>query len=144
MGFDMAKCSQDVRLSHKNRLQDNVVPFMLLYRSVCTYVQTQMGTLAGVAQWTEHQPAYQRVAGSIPSLGHMPGLWARSLVGGACERQPYIDVSLPLPSPLKKSLKIFLKNTCRRQNCEQQLSRGVDSRGNISLSTLYTFPLSNP
>ena len=30
--------------------------------------------LAGVAQWIECQPANQRVAGSIPSLGHMPGL----------------------------------------------------------------------
>ena len=37
--------------------------------------------LAGVAQWTECRPASQRVAGSIPSVGHMPGLWARSPVG---------------------------------------------------------------
>ena len=39
--------------------------------------------LAGVAHWSEYQPANQRVASSIPSLGHMPGLWARSPVGGA-------------------------------------------------------------
>ena len=39
--------------------------------------------LTGVAQWIECQPENQRVAGSIPSLGHMPGLWARSTVGGA-------------------------------------------------------------
>ena len=39
--------------------------------------------LAGVAQWIEHQPVNQRVAGSIPSLGHMLGLQARPLVGGA-------------------------------------------------------------
>ena len=38
--------------------------------------------LAGVAQWIECQPANQKVTGLIPSLGPMPGLWARSLVGG--------------------------------------------------------------
>ena len=49
---------------------------------------------AGVSQWIEHQPANQRVAGSIPSqgtcLGHRPGPQC-----GACERQPDMDVSLP-------------------------------------------------
>ena len=59
--------------------------------------------LAGVAQWIEHGPANQRVAGSIPSPGHMPGLQARSPVGAGGERQPHIDVSphlflLPFPS----------------------------------------------
>ena len=39
--------------------------------------------LAGVAQWIEHQPVNRRVAGSIPSLGHMPVLRARSPVWGA-------------------------------------------------------------
>ena len=38
--------------------------------------------LAGVAQWIEHGPANQRVACLIPSPGYMPGLWARSSVGG--------------------------------------------------------------
>ena len=38
--------------------------------------------VAGVAQWIECQPANQRVADSIPSLGHMPGFWAKSPVGG--------------------------------------------------------------
>ena len=52
--------------------------------------------LAGVAQWIECQPKNQRVTGLIPSLGHMLGLWARSPVGGAHERQPHIDVSFPL------------------------------------------------
>ena len=62
-------------------------------------------TLAGVAQWIECRPANQRVAGSIPSLGHMPGLQARSPVG-VHERQLYTDVSLPLclpPFPLSKN-----------------------------------------
>ena len=39
--------------------------------------------LAGVAQWTEHWPASQRVTSLIPRSGHMPGLQARSPVRGA-------------------------------------------------------------
>ena len=41
--------------------------------------------LAGVAQWIERRPANQAVASSIPSLGHMTGLQARSPVGGVPE-----------------------------------------------------------
>ena len=40
---------------------------------------------AGVAQWIECQPVNQRVASSIPSLGHIPGLQARSPAGDAQE-----------------------------------------------------------
>ena len=51
--------------------------------------------LGGVAQWIEHRPANQRVASSLLSqgtcLGCRPGpQW------GVCEKQPHIDVSLPL------------------------------------------------
>ena len=57
--------------------------------------------LAGVAQWIEHQPMKQRVAGSIPSTGTClycsPGPHE-----GVCKRQPHIHVSLlfllPFPS----------------------------------------------
>ena len=38
--------------------------------------------LAGVAQGMERWPVNQRVAGSIPSQGHVPGVQARSPVGG--------------------------------------------------------------
>ena len=61
-------------------------------------VQNTGYALAGVAQWIEHWPADQRVIGLTPSqgtcLGCRPG-----------ERQPHIDVSLPLLllSPLSKS-----------------------------------------
>ena len=41
--------------------------------------------LAGVAQWIECWPANQNVAGSIPNLGHMPGLQTRSPVRDAQE-----------------------------------------------------------
>ena len=45
---------------------------------------------AGVVQWIEPRACDQKVFSLIPSwfnsqLGHMPGLWARSLVGGAQE-----------------------------------------------------------
>ena len=46
-------------------------------------VVKEKSALAGVAQWTECQPANQSVTSWIPSLGHMSGLWARSPGGGA-------------------------------------------------------------
>ena len=69
--------------------------------------------LAGVAQWTECQPANQRVAGSIPSQGHMPGLQARSPVGGepVATTQMFLSLSFSLPSPFCKNKYIkSLKN----------------------------------
>ena len=45
--------------------------------------------LAGVAQSIECRPVNQRVAGSIPSLLHMPELQARSPVGGAGQATTY-------------------------------------------------------
>ena len=57
--------------------------------------------LASVAQWIERGPANQRVAGSIPGQGTCLGC-GPGPQEGECERQPHIDVSLPLsfPSPL--------------------------------------------
>ena len=51
--------------------------------AVLPSIHFPLGALAGVAQRIERQPSNQRVAGSIPSLGHTPGLQARSPVGGA-------------------------------------------------------------
>ena len=62
--------------------------------------------LAGVVQWVEYRPAKQRVTGSIPSLGHMPGLQARSLVGGAQEATTYGCFSPSLSPTLPLCLKI--------------------------------------
>ena len=60
--------------------------------------------LAGVAQWIEYWPVNQKITGLVPGqgtcLGCRPGPhW------GVCERQPHIDVSLPLslPSHLSKN-----------------------------------------
>ena len=59
--------------------------------------------LAGVAQWTECWPANKRVTGSIPSQGTCLGC-GPDPQKGARERQPPIDVSLPLFLPPFPSL----------------------------------------
>ena len=77
---------------HKNKLINKNIPS---YRITKHIKKINELTLAGVAQWIELQPVNQRVAGSIPSqstcLGYRPGPQY-----GAHERQPHIDVSLPL------------------------------------------------
>ena len=57
--------------------------------------------LAGVAQWIEHQPVNQGVAGSIPSQGTCLSYRPGSPVGGHVRGNQsmfllHIDVSLPL------------------------------------------------
>ena len=42
-------------------------------------------TMAGGAQWIEHWSVNQTVAGSIPTLGHIPGLLARFPLGSTRE-----------------------------------------------------------
>ena len=54
--------------------------------------------MAGMVPWTECRPENQRVAGSIPSQGTCLGFWPGPQYR-ACERQPHIDVSLPLFLP---------------------------------------------
>ena len=49
------------------------------------HFKKSVSALAGVAQWIECQPANQGVASLFPSLGHKPGLQARSPVGGMQE-----------------------------------------------------------
>ena len=79
-------------------------------------LEVNFNALAGLAKWIEHQTANQRVTSSIPNqgtcLGCGPGPWGGG-AGGVHERQPHINVSLPLAllSPLskKKLIKSFLK-----------------------------------
>ena len=68
-----------------------------------------VSALAGVAQWTVCGPANQRVAGSIPSQGTCLGCRSGPQKG-ARERQPDIDVSLPLFLPPFPSPKINKQN----------------------------------
>ena len=69
-------------------------------------LKNQKAALAGVAQWIQHGPANQRVASLIPSLGHMPGLQARSPVVG-CVRGNHtlmiLALSFSFPSPVSKN-----------------------------------------
>ena len=57
-----------------------------------------LSALAGVAQWIEHRPLNQRVAGLISSQGTCLGCGPGPQLG-ALKRQPHIDVSLPLFIP---------------------------------------------
>ena len=65
----------------------------------------ETSALAGVAQWIECQPENRRIASSIPSQGTHLGCRPGPQLG-AHERQPHIDVSLPLSSSLPLSLEI--------------------------------------
>ena len=62
-------------------------------------------TLADVAQWIECRTANQRVAGLIPSQSTCLGC-GLDPQQGVHERQPHIDVSVPLSLVLLLSLKI--------------------------------------
>ena len=70
------------------KFPSNLSGKFLLFKSPQRYLCTngkhiKETALAGVAQWIERRPANQMVTGWIPS--HMPGLRARSPVGGAQE-----------------------------------------------------------
>ena len=65
--------------------------------------QLRTSALTGVAQGVGLCPSNWKVTGLIPSLGHMPGLQARSLAGGVQEATNDVSLFLfPLPSPLYK------------------------------------------
>ena len=59
------------------------------------FTKTTRTALAGVAQWIEHQTVKQRVPGLIVSQGTRLGCGPGPQYG-AHEKQPHIDVSLPL------------------------------------------------
>ena len=67
-----------------------------------------LAVCSSVAQWTECQPANQRVEGSTPSLGHMPGLQARP--------RKATTHSLLLFFPSLKIIKSFLKKVFKELN----------------------------
>ena len=83
-----------------------------------TGVYTCKNTLAGVAQWVACQPANPRVTDSNPGQGTSLG-GRTGPQSGVHERQPPIDVSLPLFLPslflkviseiFKKKYRIFYK-----------------------------------
>ena len=72
----------------------------------------QPPTLAGVAQWIEHQPVNQRVPVWVQS-GHMPEFGARLPVGGAWEATTHW--CFPLFLPPFPSQKIFATSSERTQ-----------------------------
>ena len=72
---------------------------LLKYQWYISQIQKKLFALAGVGQWTERQPANQGVTGSIPSQGTCLGCRPCPQLG-AHERQPHIDISLPLSPSL--------------------------------------------
>lgn len=82
--------------------------------SIQRYLQARFWcvALAGIAQWLEHHPRYQRVLGLILSQGHIPVLQVCSpgLVGHMWEATnlyvylTLISLSLSLPSSLFSTL----------------------------------------
>ena len=69
---------------------------MLLLSQVIVWIKNfGVHALAGVAQWIEREPTNQRVAGLIPSQGTCLGCGPGPQCG-VHERQPHIDISLPL------------------------------------------------
>ena len=69
----------------------------------CLGLNNEILSLAGVSQWIEHRLQIS-VAGLIPRQGTCLGCGPGNAQQGARERQPHIDVSLPLfllpfPSP---------------------------------------------
>ena len=58
---------------------------------------------AGVAQWIEHWPVSQRVAGSIPSWGTCLGCEPGQVPSGGHARGNHAWMFLSLPSPLSKN-----------------------------------------
>ena len=64
---------------------DEAAEKQLTYNTYIYNLKTSKGTLAGVAQWTEHQPENEKGHRFDSQSGHMLGLWARSQVGDTRE-----------------------------------------------------------
>ena len=71
--------------------------FATMWGAIVKLPLRKIATLAGVAQWIECLSANQKVASSIPSLRHMPGLRARSPVWGVWEATTHWYLP-PVPS----------------------------------------------
>ena len=80
-------------------------------------------SLAGVAQWIEHQPVNQRVSVSIPGLGHMPGSQARSPRRGH-SRGNYTLMFLSHSFSLPLSLKINKLKLKKKKEHVKKKQRG--------------------
>ena len=61
--------------------------------------KTPLLALAGVGQWIERRPANQSIAGLNPSRGTCLGCRPGARGWGVRDRQPHIDVSLPVFLP---------------------------------------------
>ena len=69
----------------------------------CGGTELHANALADEDQWIEHGPVNQRGHWSNSQSGYMPGLQARSPVGGVGEATTQSCFPLFLPSPLSKN-----------------------------------------
>ena len=81
----------------------NIVGFYHRFFSGLKTLEMQLTALAGVAEWIECQPVNQRVTGLIPSQGTCLGCGPGPQLG-VYNRQPHVNVSLPLFLPPFPSL----------------------------------------
>ena len=133
--------THEVEFSHIRRSPEvddccNTIHFCTKHQIYVQGMKNREAALGGMAQWSEYQPENQRVTGSIPSQGTCLGC-GPDPQKGARERQPPIDVSLPLfllpfPSPKLKKIKSLERVTCPR------LAAGIRARcgGHVSLPDL--------
>ena len=87
-------------IRHTFWLGNHCTRIQWIFLKVC---QKQISALAGVAQWTEHWPANQKVTGSIPGQGTFlycrPGPWLGCARGNQSMFLSHTDVSFPLFLP---------------------------------------------
>ena len=107
------ECTQPLNLLIKCTKQFPFMPWATEFGFWPLQSKEPTTALAGMAQRIECcLPANQRVSGSIPSLGHVPALWAWFPVGGKRKATTYWCFSPSLcPSPplCLKINKIFFK-----------------------------------
>ena len=88
-----------------------------------------MGALAGVAQWIESAGLWTKGHWFNSQSGHMPGLWARSSVGGTREATTHWCFPPSLsPSFLSLKLNKILKNEGNHSSHFDYNSKGKPSR----------------
>ena len=125
--------------------------FHMNFKIVLTIsIKNTIETLAGIAQWIEHGLANQRVASSIPSLGHMLGLQARSPVGGVWEATTHwcFSPSLKNKYNLKKNQRIKLCRSNKIPPCADSIIASLaaltccsSTKGNNAVIMLHVLQL---
>ena len=139
----MEEVKDQIYKDQQERQKEKKRGFIFMEDSGYLHFQKEGMALADVAQWIECRPANQRVTGLNPSqgtcLGCRPGPQQ-----GVCERQPHIDVSLPLfllPFPSLQSINQSINKILKkiRRYGQQPASFGFHNQEIIGNSREYLF-----